>query len=135
MPPTDQPDEQRLLEELGRSVSEWEDSPYYLRDEEIFDLESFLDDRGASDLKARLEKTYGTPLNLKFWSSNLTYHRLKRAREEVKAQEDQQDERKQEYQEAVERQRKAQQEWLKQWIHERRRGLMTVIPGGKKEKE
>ena len=31
-------DTEELLEKLSQAVADWEDSPYYLKDEELFDL-------------------------------------------------------------------------------------------------
>ena len=62
-----------LLEKLGQAVAEWEDSPYYLQEEELFDLERFLLDHQAHDFKIELERTYGKPLNKEFWTSSLAY--------------------------------------------------------------
>ncbi|MGD8995909.1 MAG: hypothetical protein PVH34_11890, partial [Syntrophobacterales bacterium] len=68
-------DIEELLEKLTEAVADWEDSPYYLKDEELFDLERFLLDQDASEFKTKLEKIYGQPLNEKFWSSSLAYQR------------------------------------------------------------
>ena len=48
-PPTDYRD---LLELLSREVGEWEHSPYYLPQEELFDLERFLSDHRALEQAA-----------------------------------------------------------------------------------
>ena len=127
-------DYQNVLEELVQAIADWEVSPYYLPEQEMFDLERFLKDRHAHDLQVELEKRYGTPLNEKFWSSSLAYQRLKRAREEVKAQEAQQDEKRKRYLEAVEEGKKEWEKWVKEWVHQQRRQQMKVISGGKKDK-
>jgi len=130
--PTNETRDQQLLLELSHAIGEWENSPYYLAEEEIFDLESFLLDHNARELKLELESIYGTPLNHKFWSSFLAYHRLKRARQEIRDQDDQQEEKRQRYLQAVEEEKKAWQKWLKEWFHQHRRQQIRVLPGGKK---
>jgi hypothetical protein len=125
-------DDHDLLQELFHAIEEWETSPYYLPEEELFDLERFLTDQRAHKLKLELENIYGTPLNQKFWSSFLAYHRLKRAREEIKAQESLQDEKRRQYLEAMEEERKTWHKWVKEWFHHHRRQQIKVLPGGKK---
>jgi hypothetical protein len=122
-----------LLEKLSQAVADWEDSPYYLQDEELFDLERFLLDHDANAFKAELEKTYGQPLNEKFWSSSLAYQRLKRAREVVKNQDDDQEKKRQDYARAVAEGQKEWQQWLKEIRSNQLRSQLKVIPGGKKE--
>jgi hypothetical protein len=122
-----------LLEKLSQAVADWEDSPYYLQDEELFDLERFLLDHDANAFKAELEKTYGQPLNEKFWSSSLAYQRLKRAREVVKNQDDDQEKKRQHYARAVAEGQKEWQQWLKEIRSNQLRSQLKVIPGGKKE--
>ena len=90
-------DTEELLEKLSQAVADWEDSPYYLKDEELFDLERFLLDHDANAFKAELEKIYGQPLNETFWSSSLAYQRLKRARAVVKDLDDNQERKRQDY--------------------------------------
>jgi hypothetical protein len=121
-----------LLEKLSQAVADWEDSPYYLQDEELFDLERFLLDHDANAFKAELEKTYGQPLNEKFWSSSLAYQRLKRAREVVKNQDDDQEKKRQDYARAVAEGQKEWQQWLKEIRSNQLRSQLKVIPGGKK---
>jgi hypothetical protein len=122
-----------LLEKLSQAVADWEDSPYYLPDEELFDLERFLLDHDANAFKAELEKTYGQPLNEKFWSSSLAYQRLKRAREVVKNQDDDQEKKRQDYARALSEGQKEWQQWLKEIRSNQLRSQLKVIPGGKKE--
>ena len=122
-----------LLEKLSQAVADWEDSPYYLQDEELFDLERFLLDHDANAFKAELEKTYGQPLNEKFWSSSLAYQRLKRAREVVKNQDDDQEKKRQDYARAVAEGQQEWQQWLKEIRSNQLRSQLKVIPGGKKE--
>jgi hypothetical protein len=122
-----------LLEKLSQAVADWEDSPFYLQDEELFDLERFLLDHDAKAFKAELEKTYGQPLNEKFWSSSLAYQRLKRAREVVKNQDDDQEKKRQDYARAVAEGQKEWQQWLKEIRSNQLRSQLKVIPGGKKE--
>ncbi len=126
-------DIEALLEKLTQEVADWEDSPYYLKNEELFDLERFLLDHDANAFKAELEKTYGQPLNEKFWSSSLAYQRLKRAREIVKNQDDAQEKKRQDYARAVEEGQKEWRQWLKEIRSNQLRSQLKVIPGGKKE--
>ena len=126
-------DTEALLEKLTQAVADWEDSPYYLQDEELFDLERFLLDHDANAFKAELEKIYGQPLNEKFWSSSLAYHRLRRAREVVKDQDDVQEKKRQNYARAVEEGQKEWRQWLKEIRSSQLRSQFKVIPGGKKE--
>jgi membrane-anchored protein YejM (alkaline phosphatase superfamily) len=128
-------DTEALLEKLSQAVADWEDSPYYRKDEELFDLERFLLDYDANAFKAELEKIYGQPLNEKFWSSSLAYQRLKRAREVVKNQDDVQDKKRQDYARAVEEGQKEWRQWLKEIRSNQLRSQLKVIPGGKKELE
>lgn len=116
-----------LLRKLTEATSDWEASPYYLEQEELFDLERFLIDHGARDLLQELEQTYGRPLNQKFWSSSLAYHKLKRARQAVKDQEARQDDKRSRYLEAVEESKREWQSWLKEWTHNQRRRQMRLV--------
>ena len=124
---------EKLLEKLSREISEWEFSDYYLEDEELFDIERFLLDHNAHELKAELETSYGQPLNRNFWSASLSYQRLKRAREEVKALDAEQDRKRQEFARAVEENKEARQQLLKDIKASPRRARLTVIPGRKNE--
>jgi hypothetical protein len=126
-------DSEDLLEKLSQEVADWEDSPYYLKDEELFDLEKFLLDHDAKVFKAELEKNYGQPLNEKFWSSSLAYQRLKRARAVVKDQDDVQEKKRQDYARALKEGQKEWQQWLKEIRSSQLRSQLKVIPGGKKE--
>jgi hypothetical protein len=128
-PPTDY---RELLELLSREVGEWEHSRYYLPREEIFDLERFLSDHQALELKEALEREFGTPLNRNFWASSLRYWRLRQAREEVRRQDAEQDRKRHDYLRAQGERKKAWQDWLKGLTRGRRRGRLKVIPGGKK---
>ncbi|MEJ5348523.1 MAG: hypothetical protein WHS46_07520 [Desulfosoma sp.] len=76
-----------LFKALQEEVAAWETSPYYLPDQEIFDLERFLKDRGAEALVLQLEQVYGRPLNTSFWKTLLPYHKLRRVRLELKKEE------------------------------------------------
>ncbi|UCG11362.1 MAG: hypothetical protein JSU72_12510 [Deltaproteobacteria bacterium] len=129
--PTDL-DHEQLFDKFTQEVAEWEYSPYYLTDAELFDLERFLTDHHAYELKQELESTYGTPLNQRFWSSSLTYQKLRRAREEVKSQDADQEKKRQEYAQAVEQGKKAWQEWVQEVRSSQRRAQLRIIPGGKK---
>jgi len=129
-PPTDY---RELFELLSREVGEWEHSRYYLPQEELFDLEGFLSDHRALELKEELEREFGAPLNRTFWVSSLRYWRLRQAREEVKRQEDEQDQKRHDYLRAQGERRKAWQKWLQGLTAGRRRGRFKVIPGGKKD--
>lgn len=126
-------DTEELMEKLAQAVADWEHSPYYLEDKELFDLERFLLDHNAEAFKAELEKAYGQPLNEKFWSTSLAYQRLKRAREVVKDQDDLQEKKRQDYAQALEKGKKEWQEWLKEIRSSQLRSQLTVIPGGKKD--
>ena len=128
-------DIEALLEKLTQEVADWEDSPYYMKNEELFDLERFLLDHNAEAFKAELEKTYGQPLNEKFWSTSLAYQRLKRAREVVKDQDELQEKKQQDYAQALEKGKKEWREWLKEIQSSQRRAQLKVIPGGKKDSE
>jgi hypothetical protein len=133
MPETRDPDYQEVFERLAEAIADWEDSPYYLGEEELFDLERFLVDHDATELIGELEKTYGQPLNKNFWSSSLNYQKLKRARQEVKAQEVLQEEKRQAFLQAVEEGKKAWQKWLDEWLLNQRRRQFKVLSGGKKD--
>jgi hypothetical protein len=133
VPTTGRMDDQELMQRLSQAIEEWENSPYYLPEDELFDLESFLTDHEAVELKAELERIYGKPLNQKFWSSFLVYHRLKRTRDEIKAQETDQEERRQRYLRAIEEEKRTWRELLKEWFHHHQRQRIKVLPGGKKE--
>jgi hypothetical protein len=135
VPSTKETRDRELLLKLSDAIGEWEDSSYYLPEDELFDLERFLEDHEALGLKSELEAIYGTPLNYKFWSSFLAYHRLKRARQEIKAQDEHQEEKRQKYVEAVEEEKRASQKWLKEWFHHHKRQQIRVLPGGKSERE
>ena len=126
-------DIEELLEKLTYEVADWEDSPYYLRDDELFDLERFLLDHNASDFKTELEKIYGQPLNEKFWSSSLAYQRLKRTRAVVKDQDNLQEKKRQDFARSVEEGQKEWQQWLKEIRSSQLRAHFKVIPGGKKD--
>ena len=126
-------DIEELLEKLNHAVADWEHSPYYLKDDELFDLERFLLDHNASEFKTELEKIYGQPLNEKFWSSSLAYQRLKRTRAVVKDQDDLQEKKRQDYARAVEEGQKEWQQWLKEIRSSQLRAHFKVIPGGKKD--
>jgi hypothetical protein len=126
-------DIEELIEKLTQAVADWEDSPYYLKDDELFDLERFLLDHDASEFKTELEKIYGQPLNKKFWSSSLAYQRLKRTRAVVKDQDDLQEKKRQDYARAVEEGQKEWQQWLQEIRSSQLRAHFKVIPGGKKK--
>jgi len=126
-------DYEALMERMAEAIGLWEASPYFIPDREMFDLERFLTDQDAADLKAEMEERYGKPLNEKFWSSSLAYQRLKRAREEVKAQEAVQDEKRQRYLEAVEAGKKEWERWIKEWSHQLRRQQIRLVSGGKEK--
>ncbi len=126
-------DTEELFEKLTQAVADWEDSPYYRKDQELFDLERFLLDHDANAFKKELEKIYGQPLNEKFWSSSLAYQRLKRAREFVKDLDDNQERKRRDYARAVEEGQKEWQQWLKEIRSSQLRSQFKVIPGGKKD--
>ena len=126
-------DNEELLEKLTEAVADWEHSPYYLNDQELFDIERFLLDHNAYALKKELEVTYGRPLNEKFWSASLAYQRLKRTREVVKGLDDEQERKREEFAQSMEENKKAQQQLLKDIKTRHRRAQIKVIPGGKKD--
>ena len=126
-------DTEELLEKLTQAVADWEDSPYYRKDQELFDLERFLLDHDANAFKKELEKIYGQPLNEKFWSSSLAYQRLKRARAVVKDLDDNRERKRRDYARAVEEGQKEWRQWLKEIRSSQLRSQFKVIPGGKKE--
>lgn len=125
-------DSEELFEKLAREVADWEYSPYYLEEEELFDLERFLLDHDAHGLKEELEENYGKPLNEKFWSASLAYQRLKRAREGVKEMDADQERKRVEFAQAVEENKKARQQLLKDMRTSQRRAQLKIIDGGKK---
>jgi len=122
---------EELLDKLKDEVARWEDSPYYVRDQELFDLEQFLLDYQAHPLKEELEERYGVPLNTQFWTSSLNYHRLKRAREPIKKQENEQEQKRQQYLEAQLRQQTAWLQWIKELTSATRRSRLRLEKGGK----
>jgi len=126
---------QDLFQKLRDEVALWEGSQYYIADQELFDIERFLDDHGASDIKEELERIYGSPLNEKFWGSFLAYHRLKKAREEIKTEEKQQEEKRRRYLEAVKAYQEAWNEWIEAWAREERKKGWKVILGKKKDEK
>jgi hypothetical protein len=126
-------DYQEVFRKLAAAVADWEVSPYYLADEELFDLERFMVDHEVPELIGELEKTYGKPLNKSFWASSLAYQRLKRARQEVKVQEAVQEEKRQAFLQAVEEGQKAWQKWLNDWLQAQRKRQFKVLDGGKKD--
>jgi hypothetical protein len=126
-------DTEELLEKFTQEVADWEDSPYYLKDGELFDLERFLLDHDAEAFKVALERTYGQPLNEKFWSTSLAYQRLKRTREVVKDQDDLQEKKREDYVRALEEGQKEWQQWLNEIRSSQLRAQLRVVPGGKKE--
>ena len=132
MAPSTPIDNDELLEKLSQAVADWEYSPYYLQDKELFDLERFLLDHNASELKNELEETYGSPLNEKFWSASLAYQRLKQAREVVKGQDVEHERKRLEYAQSMEENKKARERFLKDIQANQRRAQLKVIPGGKK---
>ena len=123
-------DNEELFEKLAFEVAEWEYSPYYLADEELFDLERFLLDHHAHAFKEELEETYGRPLNEKFWSGSLAYQRLKRTREAVKEMDVEQEKKRVEFAESLAENKKAREQLLRDLRASQRRGQLRVIPGG-----
>ncbi|HAA02780.1 MAG TPA: hypothetical protein DCE18_05355 [Syntrophobacteraceae bacterium] len=124
---------QEVFRKLAAAVADWEASPYYLGEEELFDLERFLTNNGVPELIGELEQTFGKPLNQTFWSSSLAYQRLKRARQEVKAQEALQEEKRLAFQSALEEGQKAWRKWLNEWAATQRKRQFKVLAGGRKE--
>jgi hypothetical protein len=124
-------DNEELLERLALEVAEWEHSPYYLEDQELFDLEAFLLDHHAHALKEDLEETYGKPLNQKFWSGSLAYQRLKRTRAVVKEMDAEQERKREEYAESLVENKKAREQLLRDLRASQRRRQLRIIPGGR----
>ncbi len=106
-------DFREVLEILREQVAEWERSPYYLPDPELFDLERFLEDYGYGEWISELERVYGKPLNEAFWKTLLPYHKLKKARHAVKAQEIRQEERRTRYLQSLRAYQEAVRDFLK----------------------
>ena len=123
-------DNEEIIEKLAFEVAEWESSPYYLQEEELFDLERFLLDHHAHALKQELEETYGRPLNAKFWSGSLAYQRLKRTREAVKEMDAEQERKREEYAESLVENKKAREQLLRDLRASQRRSQLRVLPGG-----
>ncbi len=123
-------DNEELFEKLAFEVAEWEYSPYYLADEELFDLERFLLDHHAHAFKEELEETYGRPLNEKFWSGSLGYQRLKRTREVVKEMDTEQERKREEFAQSLVENKKAREQLLRELRASQRRTQLRVIPGG-----
>ena len=126
-------DNEEIIEKLAFEVAEWESSPYYLQEEELFDLERFLLDHHAHALKQELEETYGRPLNAKFWSGSLAYQRLKRTREVVKEMDAEQERKRVEYAESLVENKKAREQLLRDLRASQRRSQLRVIPGGQRK--
>ena len=126
-------DKEELIEKLAFEVAEWEYSPYYLADEELFDLERFLLDHHAHALKEELEQTYGRPLNEKFWAGSLAYQRLKRTREVVKEMDAEQERKREEFTESLVENKKAREQLLRDLRATQRRSQLRVIPGGQRK--
>jgi hypothetical protein len=124
-------DNEELFEKLAFEVAEWEHSPYYLQEEELFDLERFLLDHHAYAFKEELEETYGRPLNEKFWSRSLAYQRLKRTREVVKEMDEDQERKRVEFAQSLEENRKTREQLLRELKASQRRRQLKVIPGGR----
>ena len=126
-------DNEEIIEKLAFEVAEWESSLYYLKEEELFDLERFLLDHHAHALKQELEETYGRPLNAKFWSGSLAYQRLKRTREVVKEMDDEQERKRVEFAESLVENKKAREQLLRDLRASQRRSQLRVIPGGQRK--
>ena len=124
-------DNEELFEKLAFEVAEWEHSPYYLQEEELFDLERFLLDHHAHAFKKELEETYGRPLNEKFWSRSLAYQRLKRTREVVKEMDAEQERKRVEFAQSLEENRKTREQLLRELRASQRRSQLKLIPGGR----
>ena len=124
-------DNEELFEKLAFEVAEWEHSPYYLQEEELFDLERFLLDHHAHAFKKELEETYGRPLNEKFWSRSLAYQRLKRTRDVVKEMDAEQERKRVEFAQSLEENRKTREQLLRELRASQRRSQLKVIPGGR----
>ena len=121
---------EELFEKLALEVADWEHSPYYLEEEEFFDLERFLLDHHAYALKEELEETYGRPLNQKFWSGSLAYQRLKRTRRVVREMDAEQERKREEFVESLVANKKAREQLLRDIRASQHRSKFRVIPGG-----
>ncbi len=117
-----------LLEALREEVAAWENSAYFVPDEELFDLERFLKDRGADDLCRRLEETFGRPLNASFWQTLLPYHKLRRVRMEIRKEEAEHDRKRALYMESVREARRALREFLELMAEEGKRPSLRIVP-------
>jgi hypothetical protein len=124
-------DNEELFEKLAFEVAEWEYSPYYLAEEELFDLERFLLDHHAHAFKKELEETYGRPLNEKFWSRSLAYQRLKRTRKVVKEMDAEQEKKREDFAQSLEENRQTREQLLKELKANQRRSRLRIIPGGR----
>ena len=116
-----------VLSELTAEVARWEASPYHIPEEELFDIERFLEDRGAGALRAELERAFGTPLNRRFFSALLPYAKLRRARREVVEDDRLHDEKRRRFFAAIEEERRA----LAEAARAAARPPLRVIAGGK----
>ena len=123
-------DYDELFYKLALEVAEWEYSPYYVEKGELFDLERFLLDNHGQELKEELEKTYGKPLNEKFWSGSLAYQRLKKTRETVKEMDAEQERKREEFAQSVVENKKAREQLLRELRASERRSRLRIIPGG-----
>ncbi len=125
----------RIMDKLRDAVSDWEASPYYLAEEELFDLERFLRDHEADDVREAMEAAYGRPLNRSFWPSLIAYHRLKRVRGALKEEEALHEEKRRAFLEAVERAHRTWREWLEEWVDKEKRPRLRLVRPPEKEAE
>lgn len=116
-----------LFKALQEEVAAWEASPYFLPEEELFDVERFLKDRGAEDLCGQLEEVYGRPLNVCFWKTLLSYHKLRRLRLEIRKEEAEHDRKRALYLESVQEARRSLQELLAMLAEEDKKPHLRLV--------
>lgn len=116
-----------LFKALQEEVAAWEASPYFLPEDELFDLERFLKDRGAEDLCLQLEEVYGRPLNVSFWKTLLPYHKLRRLRLEIRQDEAEHDRKRALYLESVHEARRTLRELLKMLAQEEKKPRLRLV--------
>ncbi|ROR01587.1 hypothetical protein [Desulfosoma caldarium] len=116
-----------LFKALQEEVAAWEASPYYLAEDELFDLERFLKDRGADDLCLQLEQVYGRPLNISFWKTLLPYHKLRRLRLKIRQDEAEHDRKRALYLESVNEARRTLRELLEMLAEEEKKPRLHLV--------
>jgi hypothetical protein len=120
-------EDRALFEALREEVAAWEASPYFLPEEELFDLERFLKDKGAEDLCLRLEQTFGRPLNASFWRTLLPYHKLRRVRLEIRREEAEHDRKRALYLESVKEAHRALRDLLELLAEDEKKPSLRLV--------